>query len=106
LGDGVFDLWDRQIEGIVKVIFGFKMFRQKGLMRNKKAGKIFGPFIGSGLTQLVELLIVISEVNHLVEFFCILVSEEIERTKLLSVFFEFRILDFRRDIINVFLAFL
>ena len=106
MSDSVFNLRDSQIEGVVKVILDVKMFGEKGPMRDKKTSKIFGPFIGCGLTQLVKLLIVISEVNHLVEFFCILVPKEIERIKLLSIFFEFRVLDFRRDIINVFFAFL
>jgi hypothetical protein len=75
-------------------------------MRNEEASKIFGPFFRPRLTPLIKLLIVVSEVNHLVEFFCILEPEKIGRVEVLCIFFELRIFDFGWKVVDVFGAFL
>jgi hypothetical protein len=75
-------------------------------MRNEEASKIFGPLFCPRLTPLIKLLIVVSEVNHLVEFFCILEPKKIGRMEVLCIFFELRIFDFGWNVVDVFGAFL
>lgn len=71
-------------------------------MGNEEASKIFGTLFGPRLRPLIKLLIVVSEVNHLVEFLCILEPDKIGRVEVLCIFFELWVFDFGWKVVDVF----